>query len=1109
MATSHLKYRVGVDVGQNSIGFAAIELNDQDLPIRILNSCVLKHDAGIDPEQAKTQTTRLASAGVARRARRRLVRKRKRLEKLDRLITDLGWPLINLEDQSDPYYPWRVRAELVEGFIDDPDERAQKLSVAVRHIVRHRGWRSPWIHERTLLQPAEPSDQYVAFKQRVEDLIGYELPNNLTLGELVVAAGLSPKVNLRRTGPMDKPKNPILGKTLQSDNANELLEIARVQGLDDQTVRKLVLAVFESKSPRGSAAKRVKKDALPGQGAHYRAEKAHPAFQKYRIATVVANLRIKNPNTGEVESIPLEVKNQIVGYLNTWSKRQAPTWIDIADYIGVERQYLRGTASATADGERAAARPPINETHVRILNASKLKPVKDWWKKADEQNRGALVDCLSNSSVIDEEDVKYADALELIGSLDDEQLATLDALKLPIGRAAYSVNSLERLTQRMLVHGDDLHQARKNEFGVDDDWAPPADSIDEPVGNPAVDRVLKAVNRWLLGAEEAWGAPVSVNIEHVRDGFMSKRQAHEIERQNEHRYKQNQAARERLKDSFNVESNRTSDIRRLYALQRQNGECAYCGGAITFQNSEMDHIVPRKGVGSRNTMDNLVAVCSRCNESKTNIPFSVWASSRPFPGVSVEEAVSRVEFWNNDGGIPNADFKKLQQSVKDRLSRTELDPEIDERSMESVAWMARELAHRIRYHFLESGNETKVFVFRGQVTAWARRASGMENRLNFIGGPGKTRLDRRHHAMDAATVALMRNSVAKTLLQRNSLRQQERFSEGTETWKTFRGDPADPGARVIYEKWLEQMRILSELFNEALANDGIPVFSNVRLRLGDGRAHADKVDRLVRHKVGATWSMKDIDRVSTEALWCALTRQPDFVWSKGLPENPQREIVVNGTHFRADDEVEMFPSYSAYLKVRGGAVALGNTIHHARIYRYKAGKKTSYGMVRVFAQDLQRHRHEDLFKAPLKPQSVSMRDAGIKLRTAIQNGEAEYLGWIVVGDEFVVDSSLFSTDKIVEFNKEFPDITRWTLIGLEDNRRINLKPVLLSSEGLPEEVSRNLAEIISVKGWRVPLSQLISAGGLTVVRRDSMGRVRYKSRANFPVTWTIDPEQDV
>lgn len=1103
-----MKYRVGIDVGQNSIGFAAIEINDDGYPINLLQTNVLRHDAGIDPEQAKTHTTRLASAGVARRARRRLARNRKRLKKLDRLIEDLGWPIVDLENEPDPYYPWHARAELVQGFIDDPEERKKKLSVAVRHIARHRGWRSPWVHERTLLGTSEPSDEFIAFKERVEDYLGLELPEGLTVAEVVTATSLSPKVNLRRTGTDKDQKNPLLLKTMQSDHANELHEIARVQGLDDQTVRKLILTIFETKSPKGSSGKYVKKDVLPGQGAKDRAEKAHPAFQKYRIATVIANLRILNPHTNQYESLPLEVKNQLIDYLNSWTKRDAPTWIDAAEFIGVEREYLRGTASMTADGERAAARPPVNETNVRILNASKLKSVKDWWKQADDVNRGALIDCLSRSSEIDEDDVKYAEALELIGSLDDEELGRLDALTLPIGRAAYSVDSLQRLTNRIMSYGEDLHEARKNEFGVSDDWTPPAEPIGERVGNPAVDRVLKAVNRWLLMAEGTWGPPMSVNIEHVRDGFMSKRLAAEIERENERRYKQNQVARDRLKDRFNVDSLRTADTRRLYALQRQNTQCAYCGVEITFSNSEMDHIVPRKGVGSRNTMDNLVAVCPRCNKAKSNIPFAVWASQTSIPGVSVEEAVERVEFWNNDGGIPNTDFKRLQQSVKDRFTRTELDPEIDERSMESVAWMARELAHRIRYYFAESGHDTRVNVFRGEITAWARKASGMENRINFIGGAGKTRLDRRHHAMDAATVAMLRPSVAKTLLERQSLRSEERFTGGEETWQAYRGDPNDVTARQIYENWLEQMRILTELLNEALSKDEIPVFSNFRLRLGDGKAHADQIDKLGYHRVRDRWIMADIDKASTEALWCALTRQADFEWLKGLPENPDREIVVNGAHFGADDEVEIFRRASAQLKVRGGAVALGNTIHHARIYRFKSGKNDRYGMVRVFAQDLQQHAHEDLFNAPLKPQSVSMRDAEPKLRTAIRNDEAEYLGWVVVGDEFELDPGKFRKGAIAEFNEYFPRITRWQLTGFDSNRILKLRPLFIAAEGLPEDVPSSVTTIVATKGWRVSLDSLVKQSGFNVVRRDALGRIRRTSTSNLPVSWSINIQTD-
>ena len=84
---------------------------------------------------------------------------------------------------------------------------------------------------------------------------------------------------------------------------------------------------------------------------------------------------------------------------------------------------------------------------------------------------------------------------------------------------------------------------------------------------------------------------------------------------------------------------RAADIWRYQSIQRQNGQCAYCGVPIDFKNCEMDHIIPRAGQGSTNTRDNLVAVCKPCNSEKSNVPFAVWAAKTSREGVSVEQAV--------------------------------------------------------------------------------------------------------------------------------------------------------------------------------------------------------------------------------------------------------------------------------------------------------------------------------------------------------------------------------------------------------------------------------------------------------------------------------------
>src|SRR5699024_3532662 len=121
------------------------------------------------------------------------------------------------------------------------------------------------------------------------------------------------------------------------------------------------------------------------------------------------------------------------------------------------------------------------------------------------------------------------------------------------------------------------------------------------------------------------------------------------------------------------------------------------------------------------------------------------------PGVSLSEAVERTKHWKRDNGQSSKSWMAYLKEVRDRLERTEEDPEIDARSMESVAWMANELRDRIAAHFKGENSSTgnkQVFVYRGALTADARRVPGVEDRIPWIGGGGKTRLDRRHHAVD-------------------------------------------------------------------------------------------------------------------------------------------------------------------------------------------------------------------------------------------------------------------------------------------------------------------------------------------------------------------------
>ncbi|PJM79562.1 restriction endonuclease [Bifidobacterium scaligerum] len=1132
----------------NSVGLAAIEVSDEDMPMRVLNAQSVIHDGGVDPQKNKEAITRKSISGVARRTRRMRRRRRERLHRLDMLLNKLKYPIIEPDTLDKPFEEWHVRSELASRYIEDDALRRENISIAVRHIARHRGWRNPYRQVDSLLNDNPYSKQYAELREKAQLYVGAVDGGSLTPAQLVVAmldAGYAEAPRLRwRTGSKKPDAEGYLPvRLMQEDNANELKQIFTVQRIPRDEWVPLFRSVFYAVSPKGSAEQRVGKDPLaPSQP---RALKASLAFQQYRIANVITNLRIKD-GSADPRKLTVEEKQSIFDQLISLSSEDI-TWSDLCDFMEIKRSQLKGVGTLTEDGdERISSRPPRMTSPQRIYSADKKirKPLVAWWKNASEDEQEAMIRLLSNTVDIDNvrEDVAYAAAIDFINGLDDEALTKLDSIDLPSGRAAYSVDTLQKLTHQMLTTGDDLHEARKTLFHVTDTWRPPAAPIGEPLGNPAVDRVLKIVNRYLVNCQRRWGNPVSVNIEHVRSSFSSvafaRKDKREYEKNNERRSVFRDSLAEQLRTDEKRETVRESDLRRLEAIQRQNGQCLYCGRTITFSTCEMDHIVPRKGVGSTNTRTNLAAVCAECNRMKTNIPFAVWARTEDARqrGVSLAEAKKRVVMFTfNPKSYAPREVKAFKQAVIARLTQTEDDAAIDNRSIESVAWMADELHRRIDWYFnsrkyLNSvsaaddldGNkgETAVSVFQGRVTAAARRAAGIEGKIHFIGQQAKTRLDRRHHAVDASVIALMNVGAAQTLMERESLRESQRLvgrlMPGERSWKEY---PYEGTTRYgSFHRWLDGMNGLLDLLNDALDGDRIVVMQPQRYTLGNSIAHDATIHPLEKVTLGSAMEVELIKRASIPALWCALTRLPGFDEKTGLPEDANRSICVNGLHYGADDEVGFFASTAAQIAVQQGSAEIGSAIHHARVYRcWKTGakgvRKYFYGMIRVFQADLLHARTEDLFTVPLLPQSISMRYGEARVVQAVQSGNAQYLGSLVVGDEIEMDfSESDAGGQIGEYLQFFSQLnggdiagTHWVVDGFFSNSRLRLHPRYIASEGMSKSfadlsVPDGVQKIVAGQGW-LPSVNVVAETAIRTVRRNAFGELRFSAKSHMPCSW--------
>ncbi len=71
----------------------------------------------------------------------------------------------------------------------------------------------------------------------------------------------------------------------------------------------------------------------------------------------------------------------------------------------------------------------------------------------------------------------------------------------------------------------------------------------------------------------------------------------------------------RLVDIVKIPHQLALPVTRKTVLSRDHYTCQYCGQAQPSQNITIDHVLPRSR-GGKNTWENVVAACSKCNSRK-------------------------------------------------------------------------------------------------------------------------------------------------------------------------------------------------------------------------------------------------------------------------------------------------------------------------------------------------------------------------------------------------------------------------------------------------------------------------------------------------------------
>lgn len=770
-----MKYRVGIDLGTNSLGWAAIQLKG-DTPDSLKPGPLV--DMGVrifsDARNPKDKSSNAAQRRAPRSARRNRDRKASRaramlhaLEKIGLMPSDHS-KRVQLEKLD----PWILRARA----LDDPLEPFE-IGRAIFHLQERRGFKS----NRKTDGDAESAmfDAIEAAQERMRE------SGARTLGELFgkprlvqLRANLAAAEGDRAPLPQARVKTQSIGTKLAYDyypsRAMILDEFDRIWNRQaayhpDIMTREAydeIRFVVEYQRPlKTQSAGRC--TFLPEEP---RAPKALPSSQYARILQEVNNLRV-GAIGDEARSLNEVERKRVVEFLACPSSKSAKrTFKAIRKLLSLPESQRFNLESAKRDYL-------LGDTTAAVLMQENA-----WgraWFEFELAQRDEIVQQLIE---VEEED----DIVAWLRShrwLPDDRALAVSRVRLPDSHGRLSKAALDRIIPR-LEAGERFDEATKAEFGdhrafecgeVHEKKLPYYGKVlsrhtafakdgseDEEekfgrVANPTVHVALNQLKEVINDLIRRWGTPEQIVLELARDLPLSDRGLREIEARQKKNQDANDVRRRDIEQCGVIDSYRNRLKLRLYeeALEAFAGSvvCVFSGKTISktelFSEAvEIEHILPLSRTLDDSFANKVLSTREANRIKKNQTPWEAFGS-KTCEGYDWEKIGQRAaqlpasKAWRFD---PNS-MKRWEARGGDFLAR----------QLNDTRYIARLGKSYIEALFGGQGFEGQrrhVWVVPGQLTADLRHFAGFNNLTGISGGNRKDRTDHRHHAIDALVVAL-------------------------------------------------------------------------------------------------------------------------------------------------------------------------------------------------------------------------------------------------------------------------------------------------------------------------------------------------------------------
>lgn len=769
-----MRYRLALDLGTNSCGWAVVELDNQNppQPIRLIRLGSRIFSDGRNPKDGSSLAAQRRGPRQMRRRRDRYLMRR---EHFMQALIETGLMQADEKERKalvaeNPYFLRQQGLDLAL----TPAE----LGRALFHLNQRRGFKS---NRRTDRGAAKESgkikEAIAAFRAAMGDA--------RTVGEALarrLGDGKSVRARLIGKGKEEHYELYVDRKWI-ADEFDALWESQRrfYPELLTDTARDRLRGILLHQRPL--------RPVLPGkcflEPDERRAPAALPSAQLFRLNQEVNHFRVETLVDRSERPLTKHERNELIRALAHKSEIK---------FEGLRKQLFGANCEAfrfTLESENRKALKGCDTT-AKLANKSGFGTR---WHDYSLAEQDEIVTLLLDA----ENEEQLHEALVQRYGLSEEQADYVAGRRLEDGHFRFSRKAINKLLpvlrdrwndeddapltydKAVIAAGYAVHTTVQNELRSELPYygevlwrytqdAPTAKNPDErkwgKIANPTVHIGLNQVKKLINALIKKYGPPTQINVELARElkaGLEEKKRIKDLQKENKDR---NDRIRQRLEE-LGLRNNAENRLRlKLFEeLEKPGTQCIYTGKLISlarlFSNDyQIDHILPFSRTLD-DSFNNKLLVHRDANKYKGNkTPFEAFGGNRDgYNWADIETRANRLRKEKRRRFEPDA-LEKWASSTGEFI---EDGKEFLARQLTDTAYLAR----CAKEYLTAVCPSNQVYVSPGRLTGMLRGKWGLDRILAPHDENGevrstKNRNDHRHHAIDAAVIAV----TDRSLLQR-------------------------------------------------------------------------------------------------------------------------------------------------------------------------------------------------------------------------------------------------------------------------------------------------------------------------------------------------------